>query len=199
VLEHLPFQTLDGRSRTPPNCNAVLAAAAAARAPDRALIASVRPPVGLLDPLKLAPTQEPLWQPAADAANPGVLRLVQPGKLFGRVRVDGGQYRVWLRGSVTRPIGVTIDGRRVGAASGRNTNMQYLRVGLVRLAAGAHDVELQRGSGNLDPGDGAPSYIGPLALERTGPSRLERVDPRRARSLCHRSLDWIEVVQVRRP
>ena len=76
--------------------------------------------------------------------------------------------------------------------------MQYLRAGTVSLAGGAHDVELQRGSGNLEPGDGAPSYMGPLAFERLDPSRLERIDPARAQSLCHRSLDWIEVVQ-RRP
>ena len=198
VLEHLPLQTLDGRSRRPTKCASVLAAAAAARFPGRELVASVQPPVALLDPLKLAPAQEPLWQPAADAANPGVLRLVQPGKLYGRVRVVGGRYRMWLRGSIGRPIVVTIDGRRVGAATGRNSNMQYLRAGTVSLAGGPHDVELQRGSGNLEPGDGAPSYMGPLAFERLDPSRLERIDPARAQSLCRRSLDWIEVVQ-RRP
>ena len=195
VLQHVPLQGLNERSLTPRDCGAVLSAAAAARRPGRELIASVRPPVTVLDTLPLAPTQQPLWQPAADEANPGVLRLVKPGKLYGRIKVEGGGYRVWLRGSVTRPITVTIDGRRVGAASGRNSNMQYLRAGVVRLRRGAHDVQLERGSGTLDPGDGAPSYIGPLELERIGPSRLKRIDPGQARSLCRRSLDWVEVVQ----
>jgi hypothetical protein len=158
-------------------------------------VASVRPPVTLLDTLKLAPAQEPLWQPAADAANPGVLRLVDPGKLEGRVVVQGGRYRVWLRGSVARPIEVLIDGKRVGAASGRNSNLEYLHAGTVTLTPGPHDVQLHRGAGNLDPGDGAPSYFGPLALERIDPSRIERIDPAHARTLCNRSLDWIEVVQ----
>jgi hypothetical protein len=195
VLDHLPLQGTDERSLKPTSCKAVLAAAATARSPGRQLVASVRPPVTLLDTLKLAPAQEPLWQPAADAANPGVLRLVQPGKLDGRVVVRGGRYRVWLRGSVARPIGVSIDGRRVGAASGRNSNLQYLHAGTVTLTPGPHSVQLERGAGNLDPGDGAPSYFGPLALERIGPSRIERIDPARAGSLCNRSLDWIEVVQ----
>ena len=78
-------------------------------------------------------------------------------------RMIGGPTECGSR-NIGRPIVVAIDGRRVGPPTGRNSDMRYLRAGAVSLAGGPHDVELQRGSGNLEPGDGAPSYMGPLAL-----------------------------------
>jgi hypothetical protein len=196
VLRHVPLQALDRRSLVARDCGPILEAARLARAPSRRLVASVRQPVVLFDTVAAPKPHASTWLPMPDERNPGVLRLVNPGLVSGTVRVDApGRYRVWLRGSVGRPIAIYVDRRHVGDAQGRNSNEQYLRAGFVDLRAGRHTVEVRRGGGGLDPGDGAPSYIGPLALERMGPSRLETIDPRRARSLCSRSLDWVEVVQ----
>jgi hypothetical protein len=196
VVAHLPLQARDSRSLSPPDCAAVTRLARRARSRHGALLVSVRPQVALYDPTIEGPKQDYLWQLAQDAANPGVLRLVDPGEVHGTFDVTrAGHYRLWLRGSLGRTIQVWVDGRRVGNAQGRNTNMQYLRAGFVTLTPGRHSARLVRGKGSLAPGDGAPSFMGPLAVERIGESRVVRVDLTHPRTLCSRSLDWIEVVE----
>jgi hypothetical protein len=201
VIEHVPLQALDRRSLVPDreSCTAILRAARLARAPGRQLVASVRPPTLVFDPSRMPRPEASDWQPQPDIQNPDVLRIVKPGVVFGSVRVTTpGRYRVWLRGSLGRAMVVSIDGRPVGDARGLNSNEQYLRVGFVDLGRGRHEIELRRGGGNIEPGDGASSYMGPLVLERMGPARVVTVDPSKARSLCSQSLDWVEVVERRR-
>ena len=69
-------------------------------------------------------------------------------------------------------------------------------MGEIELSAGAHDVVLRYSAANLRPGScGFPFALGPLVLGRyTAELPVTTVQPTEARSLCGKSLDWIEAV-----
>lgn len=196
VSAHLPLQSQLDASGTP-SCAAVELMAAAAR-PGERLVAARRPEVSLFD-TAAATNRIPGW---VLNLSPQPTRTVTPtvaGSESGSVTTGGGRFRVWLRGSFGRPIGVSVDGRRVGAAGDVNTPGQWLPVGTVALAAGEHQVEVSRPETSLAPGDGYRGYIGPVALQPVNRGELVSVDPERARGLCGKRWDWIERVRgVRR-
>jgi hypothetical protein len=72
-----------------------------------------------------------------------------------------------------------------------------VHVGDVTLSAGEQPETIVRPSKNLSPGDGGTGErLGPLMLIRdSGPPAVSEIDPSHARSLCGRSLDWIEIVR----
>jgi hypothetical protein len=73
------------------------------------------------------------------------------------------------------------------------------RIGSVRLGRGRHSITVARGGGDLHPGngDGQLRLLGPLRLTSVDPTAapVRYVRPGRWRTLCHRTLDWIEVVR----
>jgi len=194
VLEHLPLQAMDTRALPADACGELRRLAAAARRPGRELLAAVRPEVALFDVTK-APFREAGWPPNGNIRQPGTLTLAVPGQAAGTVEVQGGLYDVWVRGSTGRNMEVLVDGRRVGAARGLDTPMQFSPGGVVRLSPGRHEIIVRRPGGTLRPGDGTRAWLGPVALERVGGPRVQRVDPADAGALCGRTLDWVEVVQ----
>ncbi|MGH2993785.1 MAG: hypothetical protein ACRDL1_09645, partial [Solirubrobacterales bacterium] len=105
------------------------------------------------------------------------------------------RYEIWVGGSVRARLDLLVDGRLVGSVRHRlNNSGQYILLGRARLARGSHDLTLRLAEPDLHPGSGGqPLAIGPLALTRgEAPEReVVRVAPRRARSLCGRSWDWI--------
>lgn len=120
------------------------------------------------------------------------------GVLRGRIAVgENGRYAVWLGGSFARTVTISIDGRRVGSLSHVLTETgQWTPFGSLRLSAGSHTVTLSYGGSQLAPGSGAgPFALGPLALSpaQSGGALLS-VSPAKARSLCGRTLDWVEAV-----
>jgi hypothetical protein len=123
------------------------------------------------------------------------MALTTPGHASGSLSVSGGRYTAWLEGSFGRPVSVSIDGRRVGAAQGINTPGAWLRAGSVTLEPGRHTARVNRPGGNLAPGDGARSTLGALALVADGEPRLLELEREDARRLCGRPLDWVEVVE----
>jgi hypothetical protein len=192
VSAHLPLQSQLDASGTP-SCAAVELMAAAAR-PGERLVAARRAEVSLFD-TAAATNRIPGW---VLNLSPQPTRTVTPtvaGSESGSVTTGGGRFRVWLRGSFGRPIGVSVDGRRVGAAGDVNTPGQWLPVGTVALAAGEHQVEVSRPETSLAPGDGYRGYIGPVALQPVNRGELVSVDPERARGLCGKRWDWIERVR----
>jgi hypothetical protein len=102
---------------------------------------------------------------------------------------------VWLRGTFGRPVAVYVDGRRTGEADGMDTPNSWNWLATMRMRAGTHRVELRRAGGNLAPGDGSQTLVGPLVLERAGSRTVRSVLPRAARSLCGQELDWVELVR----
>ena len=106
-----------------------------------------------------------------------------------------GRYTVWLDGSARAPVTLSIDGRKVGEVRDQLQEPgQYMQFGNVALQPGRHTVQLQYGGGDWRPGSGGPpEKVGPLALTLDAPApALLRVPPSQARSLCGRTLDWIE-------
>lgn len=80
---------------------------------------------------------------------------------------EGGDFTLWLGGSVGREIRVHVDGRRVGAVEdARNYGNNLEPVGEVSLEPGRHELRLERSRGNLEPGDGSGRRIGPVVLAR---------------------------------
>jgi hypothetical protein len=190
VVDHLPLQSLDDATAPAP-CAGVRALAARAAAGDR-LVAAVGPQVATFA-TAAAPDRSPGW---VLYPTPGLLALKTPGFARGTLAAPAtGTYRVWLRGTFGRPISVYVDGRKVGEAHGPDTPNSWNWLATIRVGAGPHRVELRRARGDLAPGDGAQTLVGPLALERAGSRSLRDVPPAAARTLCGQALDWVELVR----
>ncbi len=111
----------------------------------------------------------PGWAVQADA--PTLVRTRGPGRVEGRLRLRrAGSYRVWLRGSFGREVEVWIDGRRVGAVEDELAQPgNWIALGVERLDAGSHEVELVRAGGDLSPGNGdGPRTLGSLVITAAG-------------------------------
>jgi len=111
-----------------------------------------------------------------------------------------GRYEAWLEGSLGRRVAVRVGGRAFGTApAGLGNPGQLASVGDASVSGGVQPVELAQEGRSLRPGsDGRDRTIGPLVLEPASAGRSARVrylDPRSARSLCGRTLDWIEIVR----
>ena len=110
-----------------------------------------------------------------------------------------GRYGVWVGGSFRTRVGVSIDDRRVGSA--RNVLQwpgNFEQVGDEQLGAGPHTFRLTYGGSNLRPGSGGtpPFGLGPFAIARGTQDRpITYVEPADARSLCGKSLDWVEALR----
>jgi hypothetical protein len=131
--------------------------------------------------------------------DPAVFGTVGQGTLKTSLSVpSSGMYQLWLGGTFTRAVDVSVDGRPVGTLK---NDIKYSglaqSVGDVRLSAGPHQLTIARGGGSLAPGNGAGGGIGPAAL--TAGTRLERpvrrLDPDDYRQACKRPVDWVEVVR----
>ena len=190
VLEHLPLQGVH-RAAVKPRCSDVLAMARRAR-PGDGLVAARTPPRVALDTIRA--TRTPSWGP--HPSQPGMVIPSTPGRASDTVTVTRpGHYRAWVAGSLGRPVTARVDGRVIGVAEGVNNLGQWLPAGDVRLRRGSHRLQLERGGGGVEPGDGYVGEVGPLVLEPVGAQgSLHRVRPERARTLCGQAWDWIERV-----
>ena len=114
--------------------------------------------------------------------------------LEGRRVFGGGDYRLWLRGTLGRPMDILVDDRRVARLGAVNAPGGWLGGDVVRVPPGEHRLGVRRGGVRLPPGDGYVGVAGPLVFEPVAGRSLESVPRRRARELCGRRLDWIERV-----
>jgi hypothetical protein len=196
VLEHIPL----GSGLSPaaiPSCRLLMSTGARAAREhaklayvvrDRALIfipaRGQRPPdwgVVAGDPYTLIPRQQ-----AGPAT--GSMRVTQPGR-----------YDVWLEGSFSQRFQIWVGRQHIGSVARElGAPGQFLRVGTVTLAAGRQPVLIDRPANSLTPGGGDVSVqlLGPLVLVPVGSSlAVQEIAPSRARSLCNRRLDWVEIVR----
>jgi hypothetical protein len=174
-----------------PDCAALRKLARAARAADpRArLVAAVRPRQLTFDPGAVRPL------PAGWVVRPqgsGVLAPVA-GRVAGTIVIPAaGRYDVWLGGVPDVRTIVSIDGRRLEAAGQPQAPDQWLGLGSLRLSAGRHAIALERRSGTSQ----AQASLGPIALSAASTSARPLVDvaPGDYRSLCERSVDWVDAL-----
>jgi hypothetical protein len=193
VVDHLPLQgTMTSQSR--PACSTIVRFARRA-APGQVLVAARAPDNVVLDPTRAR--RSPGLPPSPSI--PETIVPITPGQAEASRFVPGGRYRVWLYGSSGRPIDALVDGRRVGSFQEVNTPDQWNDVGLVSLDRGRHRLAIRRPGGSLAPGDGFQGRIGPLVLQPLASETLDRVQPDQARTLCGKTLDWVEIVDPRAP
>jgi hypothetical protein len=131
----------------------------------------------------------------------GSLRAAEAGESqffdgpIGKVDVEGGTYYVWLEGSIRGEATLIVDGERGGTVRHLlNNDGLYADIGTVDLSAGEHEILVEVGGRDLAPGSGGASDYGSIAIG-PGPgaeAELTTVEASDFRSLCGRTLDWIE-------
>ena len=136
------------------------------------------------------------WQPASD--EPGAVYPAASGTLRAAISVQTtGRYGFWLEGSFRRHVDLFVDNRKEASAQDRLMHPGVdTPLGQAVLAAGLHGIVLRYSSASLSPGSaGSPFALGPLVIGRFTANRpVTYVKPANARSLCGKSLDWIEAV-----
>jgi hypothetical protein len=192
VLRHLPLQDLYSPSAKAP-CPAVRATVAAAPRGSQIVVAEP-PELSYFEPLY---SRDRSYGWGLDPAEHGAVLPNTPGHASGTLPVAGGRYGVWVQGDFPRRVYVAIDGRIVGSVAGANTPRQWLKAGSVELSPGTHRVRVFRKAGrnHLGPGEWGIGQIGPAALQSEAPERLRTLPVAAWRTLCGRSLDWVELVR----
>ncbi len=136
------------------------------------------------------------WQ--SYSGSPGVVYPSGPGTLETTVTVPAaGRYGVWLAGSFRRRLELSVDGKPLAARRHRLTHPGVLTpFGETALSAGAQALTLRYDAASLSPGSGGrPFALGPLVVGPVGPPPpVSYFEPAAARTLCGRSLDWVEAV-----
>ncbi len=126
-----------------------------------------------------------------------------PGTAIAQINVYGNQhYKLWLGGSFSRGFEVSVDGHFLDRVKDELLSIgEYAPVADVYLTPGLHVFTLTYPHADLTPGSGDNQQTSLTAISlqplSRPPARLLRVAPARARSLCGRSLDWIELVAPR--
>jgi hypothetical protein len=141
----------------------------------------------------------PIRKDTAGTAVPGGLALSTiGGTLTSKIRVPrAGRYTVWLEGSLTQRITVSVAGRRVGSVSDQiGPAGLWSVVGSVELPAGVQPVVMHRaGASRLQP-VGIGDVLGSLVLTRNAsPPPVRTLAPGRWRTLCHMPLQWLEITR----
>ncbi len=127
----------------------------------------------------------------------------KPGTALAQIKVYGDQdYEVWLGGSFSRGFEVSVDGHLLGRVKDELLAIgEYAPVGVVYLTPGVHVFALTYPHSDLTPGSGdnQQTSLAAISLQPLGrpATQLLSVAPARARSLCGRSLDWVEIVAPR--
>jgi hypothetical protein len=128
--------------------------------------------------------------------------LTLAGAGVARVRVTvahAGRYSVWLGGSINPPVTIDINGVEIGTVRYETQeDAQYVLFGAIGLERGTYVVSIAYHGGDWRPGSGGPpAIVGPLLLQREVPEQQPITVPvAAARSLCGRTLEWIEALGV---
>jgi hypothetical protein len=195
VLEHVAL----GGALDPaavPSCDSVMALASRAAREQARLAYVVGAPLSTLVPTHAKRPKN--WGEVSGEPRSLIPRQ-EAGAIVGTVRVQAsGRYTAWLQGSFSRPVQLWIDGRKIGSASYElGPPGQSVPIGELSLRAGSHRISIVVPGKSLAPGVTlANQTLGPLTLVPSSDAQpVGEVDPADARSLCGRSLDWIEIVR----
>jgi hypothetical protein len=152
-----------------------------------------------------APATNPLVVGAGEGSHPqswshGREYLSLKGKGSAHLRVtvpQAGRYELWLGGSMSGPVKLTVNGTEIATARYElQEDGQYVPFGSIGLERGKYEIAISYNGGDLRPGSGGlAATVGPLILKREAPeAKLLDVPLGAARTLCGRTLDWVEVV-----
>lgn len=193
VVAHVPAGA-DSQPGGPVNCGQLGGLARRAQAAGASLAYVPRPAVPTIDARLIR------RRPSGWIELPGGVGLGSPGIATRRFAVpEQGVYDLWLEGNFGRPLAVTVDGRHVGGVGGQSGNEgNYARPLRIRLRAGLHRLEIERGGGSLRPGDATPSMLTRVVFEPVldRPPGVRELPAGQWRRLCGRPVDWVEVVKT---
>ncbi|HUK97475.1 MAG TPA: hypothetical protein VLV46_07445 [Gaiellaceae bacterium] len=196
ILAHLPLGSRVQPAAVPP-CSRVLALARLAAADHGELAAVERSPA-----VVIAATGR-LGLPSSFGAygeSPDVLYLTNPYSFTTTFDAPAAaRYGVWVGGSFKAGVAVDVDGRRVGGArDSLNWPDTFTSLGSVQLTPGRHTLGFNYSGAGLRPGSGGtpPFGTGPIVLSpATQDGAITYVQPADARTLCGKTLDWVEALR----
>jgi hypothetical protein len=188
LIEHLPLGT-DLDAGDMPECAEVRRLAEEAGEGGRLVAARVGTPVAIgFEDADLPAGWTADWPYAFAPSGSGTLR--------NEFEVPGGEYELWLAGSIFGGLELRIDGEEVAAERARIDNTGgYERFGPLRVSPGKHQLEATYYGAGLDPGSAAePWAIGPIELVQPdrGDLGLVTVPAAEYRRLCGKRWDWVE-------
>jgi hypothetical protein len=190
ILEHLPLGN-DVEPGAMPSCSQVLRLARLAGPSGR--LAAVRRPSVVYADLSRASYPSTWGLDSSGALVPGA-----PGTVEVPMDVpSSGRYGLWLGGSYRDLLRVELDGRQIASVRDHLEHQgQYVELASAQLAAGRHVVLLRYGAPDWRPGSGGVQFgMSSLVLSTTSADLpVTYVRPSDARTLCGRSLDWIEAL-----
>jgi hypothetical protein len=195
VLEHLSLGTRTQPAAVP-SCRDVLRLAGLATANGGRLATVVRQPAVVIYPdgSQTEPTQLSRYGEDPRAVYVTVKQSIRLP--FGLPRAA--RYGVWVGGTFRTRVDAYVDDRYVGTLRRELTwPGNFLLAGNIRLRAGGHVLRVDYSGPDLRPGgDGMPGWgIGPFAVARgTQDRQVLYLRPAAARSLCGRTLDWVEAL-----
>jgi hypothetical protein len=176
-----------------PACRRILELAKGAPAGAR-LAAAVASP---LQVVALGEQPRPADWPGA----PGDPNLVTPqssGVLTARMQAPRtGEYAFWVGGSISGGLELRVNARQVADVRQQLNNAgQFVSLGQGVLRRGSNAVELLHTKGGWRPGSEAPQGpVGPLVARQVqGAEPIVYAAPSRAKDLCGKRLDWVELV-----
>ncbi len=176
-------------------CERVRAIARDARREGGRIAYAEMPQVGMFIPSHTAIPRG--W--IADTSDGFALQARGPGRIQDSIVVRrAGRYGLWVEGSLRRDWRVLVDGRETGTLrKSLNPRLSAVEVAQLDLRPGRHVIALVRPGGSLAPGDGGFDLLGPVALapEESDDRPAATIAPSDYRSLCNRSLDWVEAVR----
>jgi hypothetical protein len=108
-----------------------------------------------------------------------------------------GSYGAWVGSEFRGRVQLSVNGDGVGEARHELEPEQFTLIDERRLPAGRNAVQLDYGGPDLRPGSGGRPWfgLGPLVFSRSTAARpVLYVRAQDARSLCGRSLDWVEAI-----
>ena len=196
IIEHLSI----GSRLQPaavPSCAALVTLARLAAAENGELAAVGRPPAVVIE------TDGKVGQPSSFGEygeSPESIYLTAPYSSTASFSVPtGARYGVWVGGSFKSAVSILVDGRRVGGArDSLNWPDTFTSIGTLRLSPGPHTLVFRYTGPGLRPGSGGipPFGVGPIVLSAaTEDSGVAYVRPSSVRSLCGKSLDWVEALR----
>ncbi len=193
IVEHIPLGNRF-QAAAEPSCGEVLSVARAAGAGGRVVTVerSTNAAIGL--------TGASSFQVGPYGERSDTVYLDKPETITKELNIArAGTFEISVDGSVQGILTVTVDGREVGSIrSELNWPNQAQRIATTRLTPGRHSVVLNYSTSNWLPGaKGIPAFgAGPLIVGTAAPiPPLTTVPSADARSLCGKSLDWLEAVR----
>jgi hypothetical protein len=195
IIEHL---SLGSRLQPAavPSCREVLRLGRLAKAAGGRLAAVERPPAMVLGP---DGTVGPPTSFGNAGEDPRALYLYGAATLSLPFMVTRScTYGIWVGGSFRAELVALVDGRRVGSSRDQlSWPSNFIRLGAAPLTVGPHVLEIHYSGPDFRPGSaGLPAFgLGPFALARGAEDqKVTYVQPSNARSLCGKSLDWLEAL-----